>query len=306
MITMETKQIDIDRRALELAAARNAPAPPNRLLAACLYAFKLKNPDQMILFGSGARGGFSAGSDFDIAIVRGGRGAHAEWVHPGMKETIEGTGDELDLSYTGCWQLNTRRLIAGTPECAVMAEGITVHPAAVSERLLLNTDIDMALMGAASVEEALAKALKNRRAAEEYDMSCVEKIAADTREKFKEVEMAGQGRHATLSTVDAARLLNDTGILALQTIITAARPPEIRIGEMPGQWRRARELDPATPEIGTAGAELGECAAAIRQRRPPSNDRCRDLFAAHKATVKAFMAHGEKRLNEVRERRLRT
>ena len=82
-------------------------------------------PDQLILFGSAARGEFRERSDFDFLVVRSAANGDepperpARWEHPD-------TGDEIDVLFAAADLLEERRWTAGTVHCAVLAEGATV------------------------------------------------------------------------------------------------------------------------------------------------------------------------------------
>lgn len=115
----------IDQAALDAASAGPNPPPAGRLRAAADYVMDRTRPDQLILFGSAARGEFRERSDFDFLVVRSSANGDepperpARWEHPD-------TGDEIDVLFADADLLEERRWTAGTVHCAILAEGATV------------------------------------------------------------------------------------------------------------------------------------------------------------------------------------
>ena len=76
-------------------AARGGP-DPRRLQAAVKVVVERMRPGQIILFGSGARGEMSEGSDLDLLAIAGGGGgaayAHERWRCEMIRVTTRSTG----------------------------------------------------------------------------------------------------------------------------------------------------------------------------------------------------------------------
>lgn len=103
------------------------PPPIARLRAAAEHVIKRTQPDQVILFGSAARGEFGEHSDFDFLVLRRAPDRtppdNAEkWTHPE-------TGDSIDIIFEDPDAAPTNRWLAGTVEAAVFAVGATIYPA---------------------------------------------------------------------------------------------------------------------------------------------------------------------------------
>ena len=127
----------IDQAALDAASAGPHPPPANRLRAAAEYVAARSGADQLILFGSAARGGFGERSDFDFIAVGPNRkrpaGESDRWNHPK-------TGDWIDVLFTDAKTIEDKRWTAGTVYCTAMAEGTTVFVAQDAERVLTARD----------------------------------------------------------------------------------------------------------------------------------------------------------------------
>ena len=112
-----------------LAAASAGPHPPpiDRLQAAAEYVIDRARPDQVILFGSAARGEFRPDSDFDFLVIEA-KNRPLEgpwwdsWMHPK-------TQDRLDLIFETAGEAPKNRWTAGTVNAIVFAFGATIYTA---------------------------------------------------------------------------------------------------------------------------------------------------------------------------------
>ena len=102
------------------ATGRPEPGRLRRAVAAAAAAY---DPDQVILFGSGARGTMGPNSDIDLLIVKAEYDADRR-AEPGM---IEADGDEIDIVIMGPERLESRRRRAGTIEQEALEDGVTVY-----------------------------------------------------------------------------------------------------------------------------------------------------------------------------------
>ena len=129
----------IDENAL-LAARAAGPQPPpmDRLRAAAEYVLGRTGAEQLILFGSAARGEFTPTSDFDFLAVtpRRAPGRVEEpkwWEHPM-------TGDEIDVLLADATTIEQKRWTVGTVYCEAMSQGRTVS--ASGDRSQVSTESD--------------------------------------------------------------------------------------------------------------------------------------------------------------------
>ena len=115
-------QID-EAALLAVGAAGPNPPPADRLRAAAEYVLDRTAADQIILFGSAARGEFGPHSDFDFAVVpRDEERPEIEsdrWTHPA-------TGDGIDVLFADADTIEEKRWTVGTVYCEAMSHGRTV------------------------------------------------------------------------------------------------------------------------------------------------------------------------------------
>lgn len=98
---------------------------PDRLQAAVDFIVARLNPDQLILYGSAARGRMTPGSDLDFLAVN--AGAHDRDSSSNQYHwDCEATGDAVDVLVVDRDKLEERRWIAGTVHAAALTEGRTV------------------------------------------------------------------------------------------------------------------------------------------------------------------------------------
>ena len=170
----------IDEAAL-LAAGAAGPNPPpaDRLRAAAEYVLSRTAADQIILFGSAARGEFKAQSDFDFLVVRpAGRPIPSaertdRWTHPE-------TGDSIDVLFENADVASERRWAAGTVHGAIFAEGATVFAAAGYPLVKTARDDGM------KAEDMVKKGLyKRREAPKMLKEAALYRLHADTAERHE-------------------------------------------------------------------------------------------------------------------------
>lgn len=121
------------------AAAATGPNPPplDRLRAAAEYALGRAGADQLILFGSAARGEFGPQSDFDFIAVTSAAARREEgpeeWEHPS-------TGDGIDVLFADAGTIEAKRRTVGTVYCEAMSQGRTVSDGPTAK--LVTTELD--------------------------------------------------------------------------------------------------------------------------------------------------------------------
>ena len=124
----------------ELLAGGAGSVDPKRLQAAVDFVVDRVRPDQLILYGSAARGLFTERSDLDFLAVRSLDSGvdrfpvdHYHWECPA-------TGDDVDVLLATRERLEERRWAAGTDHSTVLSEGVTVFVSPGSVPVQLSPD----------------------------------------------------------------------------------------------------------------------------------------------------------------------
>ena len=94
----------------------------DRLAAAVDAVAERYDPDQIILFGSAARGEMTEGSDIDLLVIN--DHGHAEAVR---RERMRVNGDRIDVVQMRREDLERQRRTAATIQEAALSQGITVR-----------------------------------------------------------------------------------------------------------------------------------------------------------------------------------
>ena len=105
-------------------STRHAGKPsPERLAAAVEAVTARYDPEQVILFGSAARGTMTEGSDIDLMVITS-RGKETDGVH---QERINVNGERIDILRMTAQEAERHRRTAGAVQQPGLEEGIIVH-----------------------------------------------------------------------------------------------------------------------------------------------------------------------------------
>lgn len=100
---------------------RNGYPAPDRLAAAVEAVVARYDPDQVILFGSAARGTMTENSDIDLLVIKSDHKNSLE------REILEINGDSVDILTTNPEEAERYRLTAATVHHEALLDGRTVH-----------------------------------------------------------------------------------------------------------------------------------------------------------------------------------
>lgn len=107
-------------------AGRRTGAPdPKTLQAAVDFVVEKLHPEQIILFGSAARGEMSSHSDLDLLVIREDEPEDHEWRRTRLD--CEGTAHHLDILVRGRSTVEAKRRWASAVEAAAVEEGRTIY-----------------------------------------------------------------------------------------------------------------------------------------------------------------------------------
>lgn len=213
----------IDQAALDAASAGPNPPPAGRLRAAADYVMDRTRPDQLILFGSAARGEFGKRSDFDFLVVRSAANGDepperpARWEHPD-------TGDEIDVLFAAADLLEERRWTAGTVHCAVLAEGATVFCDDNGNTVKTARDAG---------EEAAEMARQGK-----YEPWQAEEFTREARLYMRHADTAAEEE----AWGNACRQLQESAERSLKALVIARGSPFSYIHELDDLWTAAEKL----------------------------------------------------------------
>lgn len=115
--------MQIETDALIAASVGPNRPPPDRLRAVAEHVAENTGAEQLILFGSAARGGFTEHSDFDFLVVRPANGTR---IDSREKWTQPETGDEIDVLCVDAATLEEHRWSAGKVHCSILLNGATI------------------------------------------------------------------------------------------------------------------------------------------------------------------------------------
>ena len=278
----------IDRAALAdaLTAASVGPHPPpiDRLRAAAEYVIDRSGADQIILFGSAARGEFNEDSDFDFLAVRpggmpGGRLTDsARWTHPE-------TGDEIDILFEDPGPLPERRWAGGTVYAAIFAEGSTVYTADGTEGIPTLRD------------EGLEAGEMVKR--EKYDRGAALDLARRGRTHLSNADNSVSPGNEDWPT--GCKELQESTERTLKAVIVAAGSPFEHTHDLGKLWRAAEELGERLPgerdeavlqEISLYGAAAG-CNSKFAGADPETT------FRKFRPTAEAIAEYAKNRVPEL-------
>ena len=263
----------LDRAALTdaLTAASAGPNPPPiaRLRAATEYVIEHAEPDQVILFGSAARGEFRPGSDFDFLVVRRPRTANtratdsARWTHPE-------TGDRMDVLFERPDLAAERRWRLGTPHSVIFADGATIHVAPFATPIPTLRD-----EGRTRADMTSPKS--------KWDPSEAAELIADARQYLRHADTDAEDERWGM----ACKQAQESAERSLKSVIVAAdrfRPTAAALLEYAGkrvrarlaEYERTRKTDrprPLTPISRRGPACCGSTRIASGRRAAPRR-RC--------------------------------
>lgn len=214
----------IEQSVLDAAAAGPSPPPPARLRAAAEFVVDRTRPDQLILFGSSARGEFTERSDFDFLVVLRPDEEQPPFPENHRRWECPATGDEVDVLFADGTLLENRRWTAGTVHCSALTEGVTVFAAP----------------GAAKVETArdagaeVAEMVRTGR----YKPEKAAVFVSEARDKLSVADDAARRNAWTTG----CELLQQSAERALKALIIANRSPFAYIHDLRKLWDAAEEL----------------------------------------------------------------
>ena len=278
-------QMQIEQAALDAASAGPHPPPADRLRAAAEYVIDRTRPDQLILFGSAARGEFDDRSDFDFAIVRAGASSgesgikHENWY-------CEAADAEIDALFIDLEQLEARRWTAGTVHCAILSEGLTVSPAAPPRR------IDTLRDGGAEPADIRRLVEQGR-----YDTAWARELTERAREYLDSaitIWNAATPVQARFKAI-ACEMLGKAALYALKGLIAANGSPAVHGRDLTTLWMRAEEIGGMiNGQRNNRG--LDELTRYARETRESIGDarEAGAIFREARGTIEALVQHAEK------------
>lgn len=269
----------IDEAAL-LAAGAAGPNPPpaDRLRAAAEYVLSRTAADQIILFGSAARGEFKAQSDFDFLVVRpAGRPIRSaeradRWTHPE-------TGDSIDVLFENADVASERRWAAGTVHGAIFAEGATVFAAAGYP--LVKTVRDDGMKSEDMVKKGL---YKRHEAPKMLEEAALYMLHADTAERHE-----AWGNGCTQLQKSAER--------SLKCVIVANGSPFSYIHPLGPLWDETEKADGKIPvERDDAALEEISQYAGHKGYHDESRDDPEALYRKFRPIAEGLLKHAQARV----------
>ena len=274
----------LDRAALTdaLTAASAGPNPPPiaRLRAATEYVIEHAEPDQVILFGSAARGEFRPGSDFDFLVVRRPRTANtratdsARWTHPE-------TGDRMDVLFERPDLAAERRWRLGTPHSVIFADGATIHVAPFATPIPTLRD-----EGRTRADMTSPKS--------KWDPSEAAELIADARQYLRHADTDAEDERWGM----ACKLVQESAERALKSVIVAADREFSEIHDLGSLWHAACEADRNLPferdnrSLTAISRYAGSSGYAARFRREDPEK----LFRDFRPTAAALLEYAGKRV----------
>lgn len=284
---METRtQTQIEQAALDAASAGANPPPADRLRAAAEYVLDRAQPDQLILFGSAARGEFGAESDFDFAVVRGaGNGEKHKVDHESWY--CDAADAEIDALFIDADSLEARRWEAGRVQCSILSEGATVFAVPGAARIETIRDAGGSLAD-------IAELVKQGR----YKTGVAAETADRARHRLRSAEWSAGEQYWNL----ACDSLQDACEFALKALIAANGSPAGYGRNLAALWRRAAALGEAiNPKPDEDGLTvLTECATEGRESGGDDEEGAVVFHRMH-GTTTAFVEQAEKRVKELTE-----
>lgn len=271
----------IDPSALKTAAAGAKPPPAGRLLAAVEYVADQAAAEQLILFGSAARGDFGERSDFDFLVVRPANGTPVEsrerWTQPK-------TGDGIDVLFVDAATLEKRRWTAGKVHCTALAEGTTVFTETGVKRVRTARDAG----------EQVADMVKKGR----YEPSEAKVFLRHAKSCLKLAEAAAAPEDDTPEV--ACKMLQESAERALKALIIARGSPFAFSHDLRELWNRATELGERI-EVEKNHDLLNEMSlyGSDKGYGTPSGRDPKTLITMFKPIAARLAAHAERRVPEL-------
>ena len=281
----------IDEAALAAAGAGGPNPPPlDRLRAATAYAMEQAGADQLILFGSAARGEFGPQSDFDfIAVAPPGTGRKAR---PPARWDEPTTGDEIDVWFADAQAIEAARWTVGTVYYEAMSQGMTVaNTQAAGTRAAVATERDPGYEGPTMP----------RQREKHLDLSEAEVLAKQARAEIRSARTAMDDppeEGADWPTICC--YLSRAAEKALKSLHVAHGEPVIPKHDLAPAWRRADELgERFAPRRNDRLLNEMTLYASTKSYGTPSGWNPRELAEEFRPTAEALCDHATRRVPEL-------